>query len=200
MCRMSFKVSRAPGRGAGGCAFGLPSSARRGRQPVKCSVTFSGLGSYLVFTFFFFFFRRNGGVWGRKERKRQRPSRALGCPGSAAVAADGAGAFHGWHPRKDPWLVLHKRRASVKPYAGFRAARLSAVGFGAGGSLLRTFPSVSAIAGCVIVGRQRLPVLSVSGCGGRWSQAGSFPFLFAIRVAVGTSSIQNRARAVVSKR
>lgn len=55
----------------------------------------------------------------------------------------------------------------MKPYAGFRAARLSAVGFGAGGSLLRTFPSVSAIAGCVIVGRQRLPVLSVSGCGGR---------------------------------
>lgn len=68
MCRMSFKVSRAPGRGAGGCAFGLPSSARRGRQPVKCSVTFSGLGSYLVFTFFFFFLGETGVFeGGRKE-------------------------------------------------------------------------------------------------------------------------------------
>lgn len=51
-------------------------------------------------------------------------------------------------------------------YAGSGVAGLRAVGFGAVRSLLLTFPTISAGAGCVIVRRQSVSVLFLSGCGG----------------------------------
>lgn len=36
------------------------------------------------------------------------PARAVGCPNSPAVAADGTGSFRSCHPGKDACLALHK--------------------------------------------------------------------------------------------
>lgn len=69
-------------------------------------------------------------------------------------------------PQENAWLALHKLRASMELHAGFRVARLSAVGFGAVGSLLCTFLVIFASAGCVRVRRQPLFVLFVSDYGG----------------------------------
>lgn len=153
MCRMSFKVSRVRRRGAGGCAFGLPLAVP---AAMKCSVIFFDLGVDFVVVL-----EKSESGLGRKERKEIRSalSLAMGCAGSAVGTAY---AFPSRHPPEGASLVLHNPGASVELCAGFRVARLSAVGFGAVGSLLFTFPVISASAGCVTVPRQ----LFVSGCGG----------------------------------
>lgn len=95
-CDVQDVVQGEPGtsgrEGRGGMRVWAPALRLSCRQPVQRSVVSVVWG--LIYFILFYCFRKNEGGVGRKERKQQRPSRALGCPGSAAVAADGAGAFH----------------------------------------------------------------------------------------------------------